>query len=149
MTHVCLVRRPFYRDDIGSMVMGVATGVGSNGSALGRWIRFHNIGKVGKRLVGCATISKCAHGGWILGCGGMVGSFFFFVPLLLVPMFAVLVSFPSIVWPIRIGKTYGCGGMDGTGTIDCGVRYQNRMANTIFGKVRVVVTWYVETLGGG
>ena len=82
--------RPFCLDEEGSMVIGATTGVGSNGIVLGSGIRFYNLGKVGKMLVGCLMVVQSAHGCGTQGWEESVGSFLFLVPRL-------LVVFPPIV----------------------------------------------------
>jgi hypothetical protein len=62
MAQEFLVLRPFCLDEEGFVVTSVATGVGSNGVVLGSGIRFHNLGKVGQRLVGCPMVVKSSHG---------------------------------------------------------------------------------------
>jgi hypothetical protein len=71
------------------VVFGVAIGVGNNGAMMCFRIIFHNSFNVGKILVGCPTISQSAHGGWMHGGEGRVGSF-----LVLVPCWLVL--FPTL-----------------------------------------------------
>ena len=77
MAQEFLVLRPFCLDEEVFVVTSVATSVGSNCVIVGSGIRFHNLGKVGQRLVGCLMVVKISHGYGNQGGEGRVGYFLF------------------------------------------------------------------------
>ena len=85
-------------EEEGSCEDGSVTRVGCSGVFMGVGMRFHNLGKVGQRLVGCPMVLHKVHGGG-MRCGqGMEGSLFLHVPRWLVAVPPV----PEVVCPIVV-----------------------------------------------
>jgi hypothetical protein len=85
------------------------------------------------------------------GGSGVVGSFFFLLPL---AMAGRVVSggvegMVGVSMGIVIGIPSIWGGRDGQGTISGGCKYQTGIANTILGRVSVAATWKACMPGGG